>query len=64
MLTSALAAGILDSLGSLISWAGLSRAVTDAVGPVGFGAEAGNISSAAHELGVGNGGHVVDTCLL
>jgi hypothetical protein len=40
--------------------AGLLSAVADTVGPVGLTAEAGEVVSSALEVGLGNGGHVVD----
>ena len=46
-------------MGSLLGVTGLSRAVADAVSPVGLTAEAADVTGGAAELGVGNAGHVV-----
>lgn len=56
--------GVANGLGGLISTASLARAVADTVGPVGLGAEAGSVTGATAELGVGDDVHVVDTHLL
>lgn len=63
-LTIALASGPSDSLSRLLDGAGLTGAVTDAVCPIALVAEAGNVTSAALELGRGDGGHVVNAELL
>lgn len=51
-------------MGSLLSRAGLGRAVTNTVRPVGSVALAGDIVGSAVELGLGNAVHVVDAVLL
>lgn len=55
--------GVANSLRGLLARAGLARAVTDTIGPVGLGAEASSVASGAAELGVGDDVHVVDTHL-
>lgn len=62
--TSALVQSILDGLSSLGTVARLLRTVTNTVGPVGPGAEAGLVISWARELGAGDQVHVVDAQLL
>lgn len=64
LLTETLVGSPGNSLTSLLSSASLGRAVADAVGPVGLGAEAANVTGTAAELGVGNASHVVSAQLL
>jgi hypothetical protein len=64
LLTGTLSSTVGDGLGSLDGVAGLLSAIADAVCPVALGAEAVGVTSAAHEVGRGNAGHVVNTHLL
>jgi hypothetical protein len=63
-LTSALSDAVCDGRGSLSAIARLLGAVANTVGPVALAAEAGGVTVGAHELRLGDGGHVVDTQLL